>query len=176
MLPACSAPAEPQAAGASAASGVEVADTQPVDIPNNPATPAATFKRLNLGSLIAGGAVDARHNAGWNNFPRKLTDGDTGTFKTTGADPVVLEFAFQQPTPVKAVRLFLSGVPQYAWMVRAGNDGLTLTADAAQAEGEDWSLIELPEAATTLRLRVEIRGSGSGQALSVHEVEVLGPP
>jgi hypothetical protein len=173
MLPACSAPAEPRSAEAAPASGGEIA-IAPRGGVSDELAPVDNLQRLDLASLIASGAVDARHNAGWNNFPRKLTDGDTGTFKTTDANPAVLEFRFQQPTTVRAVRLFVTGAPQFAWTLREGKEGLSLTADAAPAD--QWSLLELTEAATPTTLVIEIRGSTTDRALAVHEVEVLGPP
>lgn len=171
MLPACSAPAEPPSAEAARVSGGENAPGGGV---SDNLAPGDNLQRLDLASLMASGAVDARHNAGWNNFPRKLTDGDTGTFKTTDANPAILEFRFQQPTTVRAVRLFVTGAPQFAWTLREGNERLSLTADAAPADR--WSLLELPEAATPQALVIEIRSSATDHALNVHEVEFLGPP
>ena len=140
----------------------------------NPGLPADDLLRLDLASLISSGAIKAEHNAGWNNFPRRLTDGDTGTFKTTnGVDPVVLTIAFQQPTKVQAVRLLLSGAPQYDWTVRAGSEGPSFTT--RQAGSDKWSRLDLLEPLTTQLLVLELSRPGPDHTLSVHEIEVYGP-
>jgi hypothetical protein len=143
-------------------------------IADNPDLPAADLQPLDLASLIGSGAITAGHNAGWNNFPRKLTDGDTGTFKTTnGVDPVVLTFTLQQPMTVKSVRVFLSGATQYDWTVNTGSGGATYSIKGAGPE--QWSRIDLPEPVTTQSLVLELRRPGPDHTVSVHEIEVYGP-
>ncbi len=132
------------------------------------------LQQLELASLLGSGAISAEHNAGWNNFPRKLTDGDTGTFKTTGGvDPAVLTFTFQQPTTVKSVRLFVSGATQYDWTVKAGSGGEAFGIRGAGPE--QWSRIDLPEPLTTQSLVLELTRPGPDHTFSLHEIEVYGP-
>jgi hypothetical protein len=141
---------------------------------DHPESPGDDLQQLDLESLLGSGAVSAEHNAGWNNFPRKLTDGDTGTAKTTnGVDPVVLTFTFQRPTTVKAVRVFLSGATQYDWTVDTGNGGAAYGNEGAGPE--QWSRIDLPEQVTTQSLVLKLRRPGPDHTVFVHEIEVYGP-
>lgn len=146
----------------------------PTILADNPDSPGDDLQPLHLASLIGSGAITADHNAGWNNFPRKLTDGDTGTFKTTdGVDPVVLTFTSQQPTTVKSVRLFVSGATRYNWTVRTGGNGAAFGINGAGPE--QWSRIDLPQSMATQSLVLELTRPGPDHTLSVHEIEVYGP-
>jgi hypothetical protein len=150
------------------------ADVSPTVLADNSDPPGDGLRQLDLASLLGSGAISADHNAGWNNFPRKLTDGDTGTFKTTnGVDPVVLTLAFRQPTTVKSVRLLVSGAMQYDWTVRMGNGGAEFSIKGAVPD--TWSRIDLPEPVTSQSLVLELSRPGADHTVSVHEIEVYGP-
>ena len=96
-------------------------------------------------------------------------DKDTTTlYKSEGINPVILNFTFSKPIPLRAVRIFPS-YSTYDWALYtdASEKGLVVR----NAADEQWCRVDIPDATETQKVRLEVLRLIRDNYVHLNEVE-----